>query len=216
MRCLLVVITLVLSASGILARIDVTPTGIRTPVWVKICGENFTEINRLAKEVETVIHQAPSTSNVNTERPGDTVFLEIALNSRHISYFGISIEHVRDTIAAALGAGNITEIAEGDEANRIVLRFPRDMNSEFVTSMLIPLPNGASVSLSALAAFIVTQSPIIIPGEAGQSCALMFLDAPESDLDGYIGRAREAVTAGVNFPAGYSAIWIDQVKKRER
>ena len=41
------------------ARIDMLSTGIRTPVGVKVYGNDLAELDRLAKEIEAVVRTVP-------------------------------------------------------------------------------------------------------------------------------------------------------------
>ena len=41
------------------ARIDMLSTGIRTPIGIKVYGNDLTEMERLAREIETVVKQVP-------------------------------------------------------------------------------------------------------------------------------------------------------------
>ena len=45
------------------ARIDMLSTGIRTPVGIKVFGKNLDEMERLAREIESVVKAVPGTSS---------------------------------------------------------------------------------------------------------------------------------------------------------
>src|SRR6202030_869918 len=50
------------------ARIDMLSTGIRTPVGVKVYGNDLGEIDRLAKQIEAVVRKVPGTTSAYAER----------------------------------------------------------------------------------------------------------------------------------------------------
>ena len=44
------------------ARIDMLSTGIRTPIGIKVFGTNLEEMEKLAREIETVVKRVPTRS----------------------------------------------------------------------------------------------------------------------------------------------------------
>jgi Cu(I)/Ag(I) efflux system membrane protein CusA/SilA len=50
------------------ARIDMLATGIRTPVGVKIFGTDLARMEKIAREVETVLKSVPGTASAYAER----------------------------------------------------------------------------------------------------------------------------------------------------
>src|SRR5947207_9814375 len=85
------------------ARIDMLSTGIRTPVGVKVIGPDLSEIDRLAKQIEQVVKAVPGTSSAYAERGIGGYYLEITPDRSALARYGIMIQDVQDTIAAALG-----------------------------------------------------------------------------------------------------------------
>src|SRR5450830_72263 len=50
------------------ARTDMLATGIRTPVGIKVIGKDLTEMEKLARQIETVVKTVPGTSSAYAER----------------------------------------------------------------------------------------------------------------------------------------------------
>ena len=201
------------------ARIDMLSTGIRTPVGVKIFGKNLVELERLARDVESVIRTVPGTSSAYAERVNSGYFLEIAPDRDRLARYGLMIEDVQKTIASALGAEPITTTVEGRERYSVVLRYPRDVRSDpeaISSEVLVSLANGAAVPLGEVASVRRTQGPTTIRTEDGQLAVYVYVDIRGRDLGGYVNDARKAVSAGVSFPAGYYVTWSGQFEYLER
>jgi Cu(I)/Ag(I) efflux system membrane protein CusA/SilA len=201
------------------ARIDMLSTGIRTPVGIKIFGPDLAELERLAKEVEAAMRQVPGTASAYAERVNSGYFLEIVPDRNRIARYGLSMQDVQNTIAMALGAESVTTTVEGRERYSVVLRFPRELRADpetIATNVLVSLPNGASIPLGEVAAIKRTQGPTMIRTEGGQLSVYVFVDTRESDLGGYVGRARDAVATRVKFGPGYYATWSGQFEYLER
>src|SRR5258705_11727062 len=50
------------------ARTDMLATGIRTPVGIKVIGKDLADMERLARQIETVVKAVPGTSSAYAER----------------------------------------------------------------------------------------------------------------------------------------------------
>jgi Cu(I)/Ag(I) efflux system membrane protein CusA/SilA len=201
------------------ARIDMLSTGIRTPVGVKIFGKDLRELERLAREVETVVRNVPGTTSAYAERVNGGYFLEITPDRGRIARYGLSVEDVQETIAMALGAEPVTTTVEGRERYAVVLRYPRDLRSDpdaIASEVLVSLPNGAAIPLGELASIHRTQGPTSIRTEDGQLVVYVFVDLRGRDLGGYVAEARETVARSVDFPPGYYAAWSGQFEYLER
>ncbi|MSO76720.1 MAG: efflux RND transporter permease subunit [Alphaproteobacteria bacterium] len=201
------------------ARIDMLSTGIRTPVGVKIFGNDLAELERLAREVESVLRRVPGTSSAYAERVNSGYFLEIAPDRDRIARHGLSVADVQSTIAMALGAELVTTTVEGRERYGVVLRYPRDVRSDpdaIASEVLVSLANGAAIPLGEVASIRRTQGPTTIRTEDGRLAVYVYVDIRDRDLGGYVEEARRIVADSVVFPPGYYAAWSGQFEYLER
>ncbi len=67
------------------ARIDMLATGIRTPVGVKVIGQDLKVIERLAREIEAAIKTVPGTSSAFAERIIGGYYLDIEPDRRDLA-----------------------------------------------------------------------------------------------------------------------------------
>ncbi|HEX2942219.1 MAG TPA: CusA/CzcA family heavy metal efflux RND transporter, partial [Rhodopila sp.] len=84
------------------ARIDMLSTGIRTPVGVKVFGPDLHELERLATEVEHVVHNVPGTTSAFAERLEGGHYVEIEPDRQAAARYGLSVEDVQKVLATAL------------------------------------------------------------------------------------------------------------------
>ena len=201
------------------ARIDMLATGIRTPVGVKVIGQDLNVIERLAREIEAAIKSVPGTSSAFAERIVGGYYLDIEPDRRELARYGLMIADVQQVVTSALGAETVTTTVEGRERYSVSVRYPRDMRSDpqaIAREVLVPLPNGASIPLGQVAKVKLVQGPASIRTENAQITAYIFVDARERDLGSYVADAKKAVAASVQFPAGYYAVWSGQFEFYER
>lgn len=201
------------------ARIDMLSTGIRTPVGVKIFGNDLVTLETLAKEVEAALRKVPGTSSAYAERVNSGYFLEITPDRTKIARYGLSVEDVQKTISMAIGAEVLTTTVEGRERYGVVLRYPRDARSDpdaIASQVQVSLPGGAAVPLGEVATIKRTQGPTSIRTEDGQLVVYVYVDIRDRDLGGYVEQARKVVANAVKMPAGSYVTWSGQFEYLER
>ncbi len=201
------------------ARIDMLATGIRTPVGVKVLGQDLKVIEQLARDIESVIKSVPGTASAFAERIIGGYYLEIEPDRTQLARYGLMVGEVQQVVASAMGAETVTTTVEGRERYAVSLRYPRDMRSDpqaISREVLVPLANGASVPLGQIATVKLVQGPASIRTENAQLAAYIFVDARDRDLGSYVADARQAVAERVTFPPGYYAVWSGQFEYYER
>jgi copper/silver efflux system protein len=201
------------------ARIDMLATGIRTPVGVKVIGQDLVEIEKLARQIETAIKTVPGTSSAFAERINGGYYLDIDPDRRELARYGLSIADVQEVVASAIGAETVTTTVEGRERYAVSIRYPRDLRSDpqaIAREVLVPLAGGASIPLGQVAKVSLVRGPGSIRTENAQLAAYIFVDARERDLGSYVADAKKAVAQSVDFPPGYYAIWSGQFEFYER
>jgi copper/silver efflux system protein len=201
------------------ARIDMLATGIRTPIGIKLFGNDLGELERLAREVEAAVRAVPGTTSAYAERVNSGYFLEIEPDRDLLARYGLSVGAVQETIAMALGAETVTTTVEGRERYAVVLRYPRDVRSDpgaIASEVLVSSPTGAAIPLGDVATIRRAQGPTTIRTENGRLAVYIYIDMRGRDLGGYVGEARDAVARSVAFPPGYFAVWSGQFEYFER
>jgi Cu(I)/Ag(I) efflux system membrane protein CusA/SilA len=77
------------------ARTDMLATGIRTPVGIKVIGQDLKVIERLAREIEVVVRNVPGTSSAFAERIMGGYYLDIEPDRRELARYGLMIGDVQ-------------------------------------------------------------------------------------------------------------------------
>lgn len=201
------------------ARIDMLSTGIRTPVGVKVYGTDLKEMEKVARDIETVLKAVPGTSSAYAERVIGGYYLDIIPNRMALGRYGLSIDDVQDVIGMALGSEVVTSTVEGRERYGVAIRYPRAFRSDpqsIARDVQVSLPGGGTVPLGEVAEVKLTRGATTIRTENGQLAVYIFVDIANRDLGGYVAEAQAAVAASVEMPAGYSVAWSGQFEYLER
>ena len=204
------------------ARIDMLSTGIRTPVGIKVFGADVTQIEAIGTRLEEILRQVPGTRSVFAERAAGGYFVDVDLNRGALARFGLSVGAVQDVIMSAVGGENVTTTIEGRARFPVNVRYPRALRDDLdrLGQVLVMTPSGAQIPLSQLAAIRTLTGPSMIRNENGLLAGYVFVDMTDSDVGGYVERARAAVAASLTLPSGYSLEWSGQyenmIRVRER
>jgi Cu(I)/Ag(I) efflux system membrane protein CusA/SilA len=201
------------------ARLDMLATGIRTPIGVKIFGRDLTQIEGLARQVETVLKAVPGTSSAYAERVIGGYYLDIVPDRVALARYGLMTGDIQDVITSALGGETVTTTVEGRERYGVNIRYPRDLRSDpqtIANDVLVPLASGGSVPLGEVAKVELTRGPSSIRTENGQLAVYVFVDIRDRDIGGYVEDARKAVASEIKFPPGAYVAWSGQFEYMER
>jgi len=199
-------------------RIDMLTTGVRTPVGVKIYGADINEIERLGKEIETLLPKVRGTRSVFAERTGGGYFLDVDWNRPELARYGISIDDAQMAVMNAIGGDNVTTTVEGRERYPVNVRYMRDYRSDIgsLGRVLVQAAGGRQIPISELGRIKVVSGPGMLRDEDGMLNGYVYVDVAGRDVGGYVAEAKELVRKSVRLPAGYSIQWSGQYESMER
>ncbi|HQU80899.1 MAG TPA: efflux RND transporter permease subunit [Azonexus sp.] len=206
------------------ARTDMLSTGIRTPIGIKIFGTDLVEMERLAKEIESVVKAVPGTSSAFAERITGGFYLDIVPDRRALARYGLTVGEVMDVVAAALGGEMVTITVEGRERFGVTVRYPRDLRSDpqaIAREVLVPVQAemgapATMVPLGQLAEVKISTGAPAIRTENALLSAYIYVDIRDRDIGSYVAEARKAVNEKVKFTPGTYVTWSGQFEYMER
>lgn len=193
-------------------RIDMLATGIKTPVGIKIAGQDLKVIEQIGKDIEAILNDVEGTASVFSERVSGGRYIEIIPDRITAARFGLNIADIQTIISAAVGGANITQTVEGLERYPVNLRYPRHTRDSIDKLMDLPLvtPSGAHIPLSRVASVRISEGPPMIKTENARLNGWTFVDIRDVDLGSYVKNARAILKDKLDLPAGYSVTWAGQ------
>ncbi len=195
------------------ARLDMLSTGIRTPIGIKVFGNDLTMLDRIAKDIERVVRGVPGTSSAYAERLTGGYYIDIVPDSTALARYGLTVDDLHQVVATAIGADMITTTVEGRQRFGVTVRYPRELRDSpesMARDVLVPVIGGAMVPLGQLASIRFVQGPPSIRTENALLSAYIFVDIRGRDIGGYVADAKRAVSAQVQLPPGYYLTWSGQ------
>jgi len=206
------------------ARIDMLSTGIRTPIGVKVFGKDLAEMEKLARQIETVLKNVPGTSSAYAERITGGFYLDIVPDRNALARYGLPVGALMDVVGAALGGEAITSTVEGRERYGVTVRYPRELRHDperIARDVLVPAEGVMGgpvrhIPLGQLAKVEIVKGAPAIRTENALLSAYIFVDIRDRDIGGYVKAAQAAVQGEVKFPPGYYIAWSGQFEYMER
>ncbi|MEI8325592.1 MAG: CusA/CzcA family heavy metal efflux RND transporter, partial [Betaproteobacteria bacterium] len=201
------------------ARIDMLSTGVRTPIGIKVFGKNLEEMERLAKQIESVVKTVPGTSSAFAERITGGYYLNIEPDREQLARYGLAVGDLLDVVGTALGGETVTTTVQGRERYGVAVRYPRELRSDpqsIAREVLIPTMGGTMIPLGQVAKVLVAKGAPGIRTENALLSAYIFVDIRERDIGGYVADAKQAVAQQVRFPSGYYITWSGQFEYMDR
>ncbi|NDP38056.1 MAG: efflux RND transporter permease subunit [Rhodoferax sp.] len=201
------------------ARIDMLSTGIRTPIGIKVFGNDLDEMEKLAKQIEAVVKAVPGTTSAFAERITGGFYLNIEPDREQLARYGLAVGDLLDVVGTALGGEMVTTTVEGRERFGVTVRYPREMRGDpqqIANQVLVPTMGGAMIPLGQVAKVIVAKGAPGIRTENALLSAYIYVDIRDRDIGRYVADAKKAVAEQVTFPSGYYVTWSGQFEYMER
>ncbi len=199
-------------------RIDMLTTGVRTPIGIKVLGDDLKTIEKIGIRLENILKDIKGTRSVFAERVSGGYFLDFDLKRDQLARYGLSVMDAQMTIQSAIGGENITTTVEGRERYPVNLRYPRGLRDDVheLSRVLVATPSGAHIPLGQIADIVLRTGPSMIRNESGLLAGYVYVDVTGRDIGGYVTEAKRKVREHLDLPTGYALSWSGQYEYMER
>ena len=199
-------------------RIDMLATGIKTPVGIKVMGNDLKTLSTLGEEIETAVKQVPGTLSAYAERVVGGYYFDYDIDREAAARYGLTVGDIEDVIQSAIGGMNVGETVEGLERYPINIRYQRGLRESIpsLERVLIATPTGAQIPITQVAHIRIHQGPSMIKSEDSRPSVWIYVDLKGVDVATYVKDAQKAVAAGVHIPPGYNIRWSGQYEYMQR
>ncbi|MEH6368440.1 MAG: CusA/CzcA family heavy metal efflux RND transporter, partial [Pseudomonas marincola] len=199
-------------------RIDMLATGIKSPIGVKVAGQNLAQIDAITQAVEKVAKQVDGVSSALAERLTGGRYIDVDIKRKAAAQYGLNIAEVQAIVAGAIGGQNIGETVEGLARFPISVRYPKEWRDS--PSRLRELPiiiaNGSQITLGMVASISVSDGPPMLKSENARPSGWVYIDVRERDLASVVSDLREAIDQNVTLQPGMSLSYAGQFEFLER
>lgn len=201
-------------------RIDMLSTGIRSPIGIKIFGDDLKTIQSIGADIERELKILPGTRSVIAERIASGYFLDVDFDREKLKSYGLSLKDAQDQAMRLIGGENVSQILATRERYPIQVRaapaFRQDAGA--IGRLLITSPTGAQIPLSAVAKVHFKEGPSMIRNENAQLVGYVYVDIDPkvTDIGSYVEKAKTHLAEKINVPSGFVTTWSGQFENMER
>ncbi|MDO9248689.1 MAG: CusA/CzcA family heavy metal efflux RND transporter, partial [Phenylobacterium sp.] len=190
--------------------------GVRGDVAVKIYGDDLDQMTATGARIAAALQSTPGSADVKVEQVSGAPTLDVKFDRAAIGRFGLTVEEVADTVAAAMAGREAGLLFEGDRRFDVVVRVPQttrnDLDALGALPVMLPEEGGhprGSVPLSQLAQFRYTEGLNQISREGGKRRVVVQSNVRGRDVGSFVKEALPKVEA-VALPPGVFIEWGGQ------
>ena len=203
-------------------RLDMTMTGIKTPLGIKVQGPTLDGIQQVGAQIQRILSSLPQVRSVFAERVSQGFYLNIEVHRAEAARYGLTIADVQQAVTSGIGGETVAENIEGRARYPINVRYSRDFRDrvEDLRRVLLATPAGPQIPIGDVASISFSRGPASIRDEDGALTGYVYLDLSDNDYGGFVQRAGPVLQQNLALPAGYTYRWSGayeyQLRARER
>ena len=199
-------------------RIDMLATGIKSPVGVRVAGDDLAAMANVAQAVEAVARQVPGVTSALAERATGGRYVDIDIDRSAAARYGLNIADIQSLISGLVGGENIAESVSGRARYPINLRYGREWRDTPQRLRELPLltATGQQINLGAVASISISDGPPMLKTENGRLVTWVFVDVRGRDLVAVVDDLRETIAEQVSLPAAVSISFGGQFEFLQR
>ncbi|MBI3591618.1 MAG: efflux RND transporter permease subunit [Candidatus Melainabacteria bacterium] len=182
-------------------------TGQKSPIVIKIYGNDLPVLLSKANEVATILKKVKSLKDVLVEPITDIPQIHIKIKREIASRYGLKIGDLLKTIQVAYNGLAVSQrVIEGQKAFDLFIWFEKRYRNDLKTikNTLIDTPSGIKIPISQLADVQESLGPNVINREKVSRRIVVLADADEKNISKAVEKAKELIRVKVPLPEGYS------------
>lgn len=200
------------------ARVDMSSTGMRSMLGIKIAGADLRELQKVGSAMESLLKTIPGAASVYAERGLQGRYVQIDPDRVAAAGYGLNIEDIQNVVRYAIGGESVGQVVDTRERYPITLRYPLEWrdSAEGLRALPISRAGGAQIVLADVAQVRVADGPALIRSENARPAAWIYLELRDRDLESFVREASAMIAAANIVPPGYTWQWSGQYEYLQR
>jgi len=192
-------------------RIDMLLTGIRTPLGLKLYGNDHEELESTASLIEQKLKKFDKTLSVSTDKINSGYYLNIDIKPQMLDRYGINKNDVLSTVSLGVAGNKISTYIDSLERYPISLRFETSQREDIKSLENLQIKTKLGFQpLSTFAILKYEEGASIIKSENALNVNFIYI-TPKSGISAkeYKDEAKKLVEE-IKLPSGYYLEWAGQ------
>jgi heavy metal efflux system protein len=193
-------------------------SGVKGELAIKLYGDDLQVLEAKGDEVVDVMRGIRGIEDLGLFRVLGQPNLNITVDRRRSSRFGINVADVQDAVETAVGGKAVTQVLQGEQRFDLVVRYQASYRAtpEAIANIRILSPSGERVGLSQLAKIEVHDGASEIYRESNSRYVAIKYSVRGRDLGGAVEEAMKSVADRVQLPPGYHLDWAGEYASQKR
>jgi cobalt-zinc-cadmium resistance protein CzcA len=190
--------------------------GVRGDVAIKLYGDDLDRMGAAARQIVKILQSIPGAADAKAEQTSGSPMLDVNFDRAAIARYGLMVEEVADTVAAAMGGRDAGLLFEGDRRFGVTVRVPETTRESLDALAALPilLPQKAgerrsSVPLARVAQFRFDEGLNQISRENGKRRVVIQANVRGRDMGSFVAEAQAKVDK-LTLPPGSYLEWGGQ------
>jgi Cu(I)/Ag(I) efflux system membrane protein CusA/SilA len=192
-------------------RIDMLLTGIRTPLGIKLYGDDRERLQEVSIEIENMLKELNSTLSVSSDKSNNGYYLDVITDNEMLSRYDITKNDILDTISYLVGGNVISEMIDGVQRYPISIRLDSEDRDSIYTIQDIQIKTKYGYfPLKTFASLKYTKGPSVIKSEKGLNVNFIYI-TPQHNISAKSYKEKaEMVIQNMKLPVGFYYEWAGQ------
>ena len=188
--------------------------GTRADIAVKVFGDDFKVIEKVATEAREVLEKVPGAADVEFDALGKSPLLEIIPKREAMSKYNIHAAELNSVVSTALAGQEVGKLIEGNRRFDIVIRLNEELREKVDDLKRLPIRigDGGLLTLGQVADFKLVEQVAAISREFSQRRAAIMINLRGRDVESFVLEAQRKIAEQVKLPDGYSIEFGGQFK----
>ena len=192
-------------------RIDMLLTGIRTPIGIKLYGNNHQELEKIAGQIEQKLKKYDKTLSVSIDKINSGYYLNIDINDEMISRFGITKDDVIQTISLGVAGNQISTLLHNLERYPISLRYETSQREDLISLENLQIKTKLGFQpLKMFAKLEYEEGPSIIKSEKALNVNFIYITPKDEVSSKQYKDEAEILLKDLKLPSGFYYEWAGQ------
>ncbi|MDP3609287.1 MAG: CusA/CzcA family heavy metal efflux RND transporter [Methylophilus sp.] len=199
-------------------RVNEMILGVRGDLAIKIFGPDLHQLNEKAQQIVQVLESIAGSQDVYTPQNSGVQYLQIKIDRLAAGRLGFSMTEIETILRAQLEGKPLGVVQEAQKRTPVLIRGSEALRvspSDF-GNLMLTLPNGTNVPLSAVARIERAEGPVKIDRERGARMVVVTSNVKDRDLVSFVEEAKTRVLNEVKLEEGYSIKWGGQFENQQR
>ncbi len=186
---------------------------------VKIYGDDFDELRRIAKDIVDTLETVPGTTDVLIDQRPPLAQIAIKVDREAAARYGINVADITDLIQTGIGGGAVSQVFIGERRYDVTVRFPEQARNspEAIGNLTLTSSSGALVPLAQVAHIKLQTGESTINRNMNHRYLAVKLNYEDRSVPALLADAKKAIADRVKFDRRlYWLEWGGQFEGEER